>query len=369
MNRLIITSLLIFLLFIPFASAVDPEPYHNARIMDGDGTNKADVILDSGVNKLAVLADINITAESSVAKDLNPDSWCEVTNAGSSGDTVTISISDDSCSSVTTLTSTEAGDVVATAELIVSDFNTESSCNDLYEATQVDDNGVVVIAAKIINGIAERPDSGDFSCEATGTTTVLEGFDNILSRNKLIRCIPDKNDPRVCATNVTGQISVLPAPINKHFTEYLKNGSSSDMLVDGSSTPVTFTYTPTEIKYITQIRCFGGGNGIKFAVFLSKNIPLANGIEFTIQTGGDSVTLKPVTTTEDWKNLFSFPSATDFRIDVQSGADQFIAIHNSELPFALDPTYSDYVQAKVQDDLTSGVIQLECLVSGFSPEE
>jgi len=345
------------------------------QVLGDNGSHAVDVILEGGFKKMKVSADINIAAETAVAKDLNPDTWCEINNAGSVSDTVTLTVPDDSCSSVSTLTATEAGDVVKTAELVVADFNAEASCNSIYKATQVKDNGVIVIASLIINGIAERPDSGDFTCTATGSITTLVGFDNIISREKLVRCVPDKRDPRVCATDVTGIMSVLPLSIDNRLLVYLKNGSSSDMRVDGSSTPVNFRLeaNATDLIYASQVRCFGGGNGIKYNQFLSKPGAggLTNGLLFTIRSNNNVITLPVIKTTEDFKNLFSFPSTTDFSISIQAGADQFIAVFTPSLPFILQPqgtfVTDDYVEVRVSDSITSGISQLECMVDGFKP--
>jgi len=196
------------------------------QILGDDGNYAADVTLADGKNKLEVNATVSISTTNLIGKDPNPDSWCRVDSAGSIGDTVRVQIPDDSCDVTTTLTATEAGDEIATVDLMVSDFNADGTCNALYKAVRVKDNPVAHISALKIDGIAERPDSGDFSCTVSGTTTVTEGFDNLIGRQKLVKVIPDIDDPRVGATDVRGTVSTIPGGIDNVFLIAALDGSS-----------------------------------------------------------------------------------------------------------------------------------------------
>ena len=140
--------------------------------------------------------------------------------------------------------------------------------------------------------------------------------------------------------------------------------------MDGSSTPVVFTIPLASDKtvFLAQIRFFGGGSGVKYGQILSKNVILTNGIEVAIKTDDNLITLPLIKTTEDFKNVFA-STPSDFKIDIQSGADQFIATLQPALSFPLRPagtfTTDDFIKITIQDDLTSGISQLEALGVGF----
>jgi len=173
---------------------------------------------------------------------------------------------------------------------------------------------------------------------------------------------------------ITNDVSVTPGAIGDRFFTYLLNGSSSDLRVDGSGTPVVFSAAihATKKMYVEQLRCFGGCSGIKFEQHLCKNVVLTNGIQFEIKADNKYHALPTIKVTEDWKNSFSYASPNNFRIDIQSGGDQFLAVFQPTVPFPLFPTGSyspdDYVKVTVADNLypqTSGLSQLECAVVGF----
>ena len=166
-------------------------------------------------------------------------------------------------------------------------------------------------------------------------------------------------------------INIIPVSISDKIVEYLKYSGSSDMLVDGSSIAKAFRYesSVTVNRYIDQVRCFGTATSTpKFGQFLGYSIPLTNGLDFTIRSDGDIFTL-PVTikTTEDWKNVFAIgQTAEGFRLDFQPASDQFIAIFPIPQPALLKLNNSDYVEMKVQDDLTGiKLSELKCIVTGW----
>ena len=170
--------------------------------------------------------------------------------------------------------------------------------------------------------------------------------------------------------DVGSTVVIVPPGQGERYYEFFKNGGSDDLKVNGSSTPVVFTVPidATRIIYITQIRIFGGGNGIKYGKFLSQNSALTNGLLVEWKSNDISKALPALKTTEAMKNLFTFPGASNFRIDVQAGEDQFLAVLEFAVPLPLYPTGTfspdDYVRITVRDNLTSGIASLNALAFG-----
>ncbi len=75
--------------------------------------------------------------------------------------------------------------------------------------------------------------------------------------------------------NASGVVGTLPGEISKFSLIFFENGGSSNLRVDGSSTPVIFKAQPqtaTEDALISAIRCFGGGSSLKYELFLVYSI-------------------------------------------------------------------------------------------------
>ena len=353
------------------------------QIIGDDELHNVDIELLDGKKKMHVLATIQISTTNLIGKDSNPDSWCRVDVSGAIGDTVRIQIPDDSCDVTSTATATEAGDPIAFINLLVSDFNADGTCNALYKALRVKDNPVIHISAFKIDGIAERPDSGDFSCVSTGTTTVTTGFDNLISRQKLVKIIPDPDDPRVGATNVTGNVIQIPGGITDVMVFELDNSlSSMDMRINcdpyiAGTCDFKISCNPTKDRFISLFRVFGGCSGIQFGQHICKNSNLTNGIIITINSVGKTLTLPIIKSTEDWKNKFSFGIAGPnghFRLDIVSGSDQFTAEWNFPTPALIRkcgtlPGPDDSINIKLQDDFSGpsggNLDEFASLVVGF----
>jgi len=163
---------------------------------------------------------------------------------------------------------------------------------------------------------------------------------------------------------------VFPTGLEETAIGFLKtSGGASDMRVDGSSTEVDFEFTNDLVDkniFIVQIRLFGGGNGIKFGQFLSKNSALTNGLLLSVQTEGTLTTFDDLALkrTEDFKNLFA-TEPPFFDLSFQAGSDQVIAVLRPALPFQMAPGSSSFIRVSVRDDLTSGLTQLQGFVAGF----
>jgi hypothetical protein len=237
------------------------------------------------------------------------------------------------------------------------------------------DFALVHIASKLFNEFGTRT-SWTLTC--SGTTTCSQGYADINRRGKPTELTRSPNDPRQGVMAIAGTVATLPGAIGSRFQENFKNGSATTMLVDADAGSgfQTFTITTSATRdiFIEQIRCYAGGNGIKYEQFLAQNIVLTNGLLFEIRSDNEASTIGPVKVTEDFKNLFSSLAGMDFRIDIQSGADQMIAVFRPNVPFplriqgAFGSGNDDYLRVLVRDDIDSVGSQLECQAWGFTKE-
>lgn len=311
----------------------------------------------------------------------------DASGVGSAGDTVTINLPAavspigtvlyPACNVVTTVTSGHTSDDSPETELaktIVSDFNSDSNCAKAWKAERIKDFSGVFISAKIFNEWGERT---SWTLSSTGTTVVTKAFNDIVRRGFSTELSRSPNNPRSGILAIAGTVTTIPGAVGDTRIELFEDGGgSSDLLVNGQGTPVEFTVPahPTDVFWIQQIRCYGGGNGVKFDQFLSKSGSggLSNGIEVEIRSEDSVFTFPLIKTTEDFKNKFSTTPGSDFRIDVQSGIDQFIASYAPSQPFPLEPqgtfTTDDGLKITVQDNISSGISSLECAAWGFLRE-
>ena len=364
---------------------------NDTKLLGNDESYCADVLLQSGIRRLQTSA--AVTIEEIFGKDPIADSYFKITNAGAVNDTVRVQVASTTHDSSApdrdftavdltyTLVAGDVGDEIQLRDNIIIYLNTQSSFTNGpgsgggLKAQPVKDNPIVHITSRYKGDDSERPNVGDFAVTTTGTTTVQVGWSDFIQRAKPSSLARDPESPHnLGILGISGTVSVLPGAIGSRYFEYFKYSTSSDMRVDGSSTPVVFTIpiSTTDDIFISQIRLFGGGNGIKFGQFLAKNVPLTNGIKVEVKSDDQYKQFPLIKSTEDFKNLFSFPSGNDFRIDVQSGADQIISIFKPDVSSVLRKlgTFStdDYVKITIQDDLTSGVSQLEAISEGFTKE-
>ena len=118
---------------------------------------------------------------------------------------------------------------------------------------------------------------------------------------------------------------------------------------------------------------------MKFGQFLCKNTDLLRGISFEIRSDNQTTILPDINATEGWKNYFSFPDpGSAFRLDIQSGGDEFVASFRPTVAFVIRKAGTfgagndDFMKIKIQDNLTGSsggnLSQLECLAVGIREE-
>lgn len=104
---------------------------------------------------------------------------------------------------------------------------------------------------------------------------------------------------------------------------YLKNGSSIEMNVDGT-TPVEFTFTPTASCKIQRVNFVIVDGTIKYGQFLGIASALTNGLLIEHRTKADATITNytadaPIKTTEDFGAL----SGVDAAVSLGVGDDSF----------------------------------------------
>lgn len=362
-----------------------PEIKKNSAAMQlvgGDEAHAADVILEGGEKKLRTKADL--TVKNSLGRDDLADSYFTIDQTGAINDTWTIDIAAGTLdpivpayNRVITVTASEAGDTIALRDKIISELNTDILFKPHWDALKTKDNAIINISSVYRDGHGRRTTAGDFAVTVTGTAALTLGYDTVNNHNKEVSLARDPDNPNLGILGISGTVTTTPGEISKQYIEIFENGGGTSMRVNGSVTPIEFTI-PVAIDediFVESIRIYGGGNGIKFNQFLSKSGGggLANGMTIEIKSDDEMTNLLPMKTTEDFKNKFAFPSVgSDFRIDIQSGLDQFAAEWRPDVPFPLrkqgEFATDDYVKVIINDNLTSGLSSLEAIAFGFRKE-
>lgn len=220
------------------------------------------------------------------------------------------------------------------------------------------------------------------SVSALGADSIPVSRSNLTNEAEdLVVDVVDDGTLKRLAVTADGDVVTTPGGVGDISILFFESGGSPDMIVDGSVTPVEFTIDchASKTTFINEIRIFGGCNGIKFGQHLCKNTAggLTNGVLVEIRSDAENLTLPVLKTTEDYKNKFSFGPAGpggNFRIDVQSGADQFISVFNFGTPAILrkcgeTPTPNDFLKITIRDDLTGSpggnLAEFSSLIEGF----
>ena len=160
--------------------------------------------------------------------------------------------------------------------------------------------------------------------------------------------------------------SIVPVSLGNLFFLKAENGGSSDMSVNGSGTPVTFSISsdPTDDLVVTEMRFSCFDNGIKIDNFLAQNSALTNGIDIDVTSGGVSFSFLPITTTAEFESNFSFGLGGRFNLIVGSGSDFCSSTFSPSNPFVLEAGTSDSIDVTINDNLNN-VGSIELIAFGF----
>lgn len=374
------------------AFAVDLEPHMKSKVCGGDEAHCADVVFSAGFRKLKT--DATVIVEQVFGQDPQGTTWFffgatleDANGIGAAGNTVRVQIP----AAVTPLGvvypavdvtyTVTAGDVASTNPERSVAVGTCSALNlnanfiaAKWKCEVAKDFALVHISSKLYNEFGTRT---SWTVTCSGSTSCNPGYLDIIRRGKPTELSRSPNDPRQGILAIAGSVTTLPGAIGSRYQEYFRFGGSSNMLVDADAGSGFKTFevpiSSTRDIFVEQIRCYGGGNGIKYEQFMAQNVMLTNGLLFEIHSDDETSTIGPIKVTEDFKNIFSSVAA-DFRVDIQSAADQFIAIFRPTVPFplrisgAFGPGNDDYLRVTVRDDIDTVGSQLECQAWGFTRE-
>lgn len=340
------------------------------RLAGNDGT-LMDVVEDAGQNKGLVLA--NVTVDQILGRNPKASNhfaigtFADCQSAMAENDTLRLEITvgcDATLFPAVDFTYTvTAGDVAATEPELsvrnnfISGINADSDFGKSWIAETIEDNGIVYVESLFFSEKGERIGADQFIVSTTGTITAIRAFSDIKSRNILTRVDPDPSDKRL--GRLTGDFNITPGDLNAGDNPFAKNGGSNDLLVDGSSTPVSFTVpaptAPTESFHVTQMRFTAAANGIKYGQFLSIAI-LATGIELNIISEGVSRT--PFENFLMTDNLSYFDGTGRAIIEKQAGRDFYVVALIFQNPFKLITDSADEIEIIINDDLTASSLKL-----------
>lgn len=343
---------------------------------------------------VGVCTDATVVVESTFGFDQQPDSWFQIVNTGAAGNTWTITIAgtaNDPSSpdrdlatytKIFTVLAGEVGDEIKLRDRIIQELNADTVFKNqvFLKAQKATDRAIVHIQStkfSVSGDFYERPNAGDFAVTVTGSAVRVLGFDNLISRSKPVTISRDRDSPhRLGLFGVTGSVSVTQKELSDLYYNTAKNGASDDLRVNGSVTPVNFRIpaSATTDLFIEDMWFSGQGNGIQFGRFLSQNTTITNGVFVTIKSDDVTTTFPLLKSTEDFKNKWAALSGdgANFRIDVQAGRDEMLAILRFNNPFIVRAagtfTTDDYIEVRVQDNLSSNISAFTFHAKGFEKE-
>lgn len=353
------------------------------KITNADENRTVDVNLYAGINKAEVNA--TVTVEEIFGKDPIPDTYFTINNAGNLNDTIRVQIAatandpsnpDRDAPAVdktVTITASEVGDELAARDLIISQLNADANFSNSLKAQKAKDNAVVHITSKFRGAFWERSNANDVQITTTGIANATLGYDTIKIRGKATSLARDPDSPHnLGILGISGSVTVTPGALNKIYSKYAKNGTSSALNVDGSSTPIIFQIfaDSSEDIFVDQLLLYGTCAGIKFGQFLSINNALNNGLLIVIKSDDLVTTFDTITTTEEMQSIFA-SGAKGFQMFQTPALDSFSAVKEFITPFPIraQGTFStdDYIKITVRDNLSS-ISELRFNAKGFLRE-
>jgi hypothetical protein len=146
--------------------------------------------------------------------------------------------------------------------------------------------------------------------------------------------------------------------------QYVLSGSSSSLLVNGSVTPVVFTYNADAYQDVSlqELKFILVSNSITFGsnYFGSTSGPLTNGVLIEIVSNGNTGTICNLSQNECFVALAS-PGGFDW---VVSNKDMIYSTYIIGGALKLSAGSSDKVRITVRDNISSSGLYFRCFVKG-----
>lgn len=157
--------------------------------------------------------------------------------------------------------------------------------------------------------------------------------------------------------------SVAPNPENIK-NDFLKNGGSPNLLVNGSTTPVEFTYNadPTYDISIMEIGFVIASNSLTYGTgyFGAVAGPLTNGLLVEITSDGNTGVVANLTQNECFVH-FSSPGGFDW---IVSSKDMVYSTYVVGGGLKLHAGTGDNIKVTVRDNLSAAGVYFQCMVKG-----
>lgn len=377
---------------IPISSrGVEGLPIQFMRLVDATEQFFVDVVYDGVRHRLAVDANIS-SVNVPFGRDMRPDNYTRVNDTGLEGDQLTLTIKgtlndpstpDDDVPDYTkvfTVLAGEVGDEAAFVTRIIQELNADPVFRNtvFLKAQRVKDRRIFHIFSTKFSGTNEfweRPNAGDYDVTVTGSMSVFEPDTRLVSRSKETSLTPDPENPHtVGRQGFTGDVTVTSGAIADLFQMNARNGGSPDMRVDGSITPVDFTISCDADNdiFIEEIRFHANCNGLKRSTFLCLNTALSNGVYLEVRSDEQITSWPLFKTTSDFADLFARGTGQNWVYEDVAGTDGMRATLTLNNPFPIRAcgTFpaNDYVLARVQDDISAGLVEFQFTGFGFYKE-
>lgn len=158
--------------------------------------------------------------------------------------------------------------------------------------------------------------------------------------------------------------SVAPNPENIQNDFVRTSGGSDDLLVDGSTTPVVFTYDadPTHDISILEVKFVLVSNSVTFGsdYFGATSGPLTNGLLVEVTSNSNTGTVHELHQNEDFVH-FASPGGFEW---VVSSKDMMSADWLVGGGLKLYAGTGDNIKVTVRDDIDSAGVYFKCFVKG-----
>lgn len=170
---------------------------------------------------------------------------------------------------------------------------------------------------------------------------------------QLIAAIDDNGTQRLAVDAV---VSVSPIPNQNVVYKIvnLLNGASKSMDVNGSGTPVNFSYSPGtgEVWYLESISILLTDGGTLDPDEFGSGTSLTNGVDLTVSSGGSSFTISNMKDNMDVAQTFP-NEGIQLNGAALFGEDGYQGTLHFDTPIRLDGDSSDYIRMVINDNITA----------------
>jgi len=229
---------------------------------------------------------------------------------------------------------------------------TKAAAADAWPEYIVDNAGNVV--GVLLDGSVYRLQTESKIAKGASDLVTLDAIDTAAGLGRLKATLYSPGGDPIAFPSVSGSIK----------NDFVKNGGSPDLLVDGSVTPVEFTYD-SDATYdisIQEIHFTLASNSITFGsdYFGATSGPLTNGTLVQVVTELGTVDLYNLKQNESFVN-FASPGGFQW---VVSSKDLMSSAYVVGGGLVLRAGTTDKVKVTVRDDIDSAGVYFRCFVKG-----